>query len=477
MRKFIYKIAYLILVGVVSNSCSDYLDVAPDDKLLETQIYSSEAGINNVLNGVYNAVTRRELYGERLTMSTVEILAQRFTVDSRTSNYSILQYNYDSDFVKNQISGIWEQAYIAILNINDLIKNVDEYNTLIPEKANIVKGEAYGLRAMLHFDMLRLFGPIYSENPEREAIPYYTEAKAENGEILPANKVIELVLADLEMAAKLLENDPVIGMDSSEDEVAGFYTQSRNLRMNYFAVKALQARVSLYGGYTAEANAIAKEVIDMTTATFPWTTPSDVISAGGNPDRVFSTEVIFALQNTNLYERYENLFSSSLRAINVLYYNDRRLSQLFENNESDYRFNINWIRPTSGEITFKTFRKFEDVSDPNMSFRFMQPLVRISEMYYIVAETDTDETTALEYLNTVRFNRGLADLSSGVDIQAEIQKEYQREFYGEGQIFFYYKRRNTNRILNANTTSTTSFITMGEDKYVVPLPDSELKYQ
>jgi hypothetical protein len=60
-------------------------------------------------------------------------------------------------------------------------------------------------------------------------------------------------------------------------------------------------------------------------------------------------------------------------------------------------------------------------------------------MYYIAAEAQTDKTLAFGYLNTVRKNRGLLDLPLTAVIATEIRNEYKREFYGEGQLFFYYK--------------------------------------
>ncbi|UNY98516.1 RagB/SusD family nutrient uptake outer membrane protein [Zhouia spongiae] len=474
MKTNIYKTVLFVLIAVVFTSCSDYLDVQPEDKLLEDQIYNSESGTNNVLNGIYLNLTDKKLYGGNLTMSTIELLAQRYNASE--TYYNFANYAYQENNVKENFDDIWTSAYTNILNLNDLIANVEKYNILTPFKTSIIKGEAYGLRAMLHFDMLRLFGPVYSENPDNLAIPYYTKTQAKNGEILPADQVLENIVADLTKAEELLDEDPIRqnGVNSGSLE-APFYYNNRNLRFNFFAVKALQARVYLYAGNAVEANKAAKVVIDEASSFFPWTDPTDVVSAGSNPDRTFSSEVIFAMQNVELYERQNDFFSSSLIDNNILAPNATRLRNVFENNENDYRYTSTWIYPA--EKTYRTFYKYADISDSRLLFRYLQPLIRISEMYYIAAETETDETLALQYLNTVRFNRGLVDLTSEININTELEKEYQKEFFGEGQLFFYYKRRNIPRILNGSSSSSFSRITMDESKYVVPLPDSETKYQ
>lgn len=475
-KTFTFKVLFLFSILLATGySCSDYLDVQPEDKLLESQIYGTEAGINSVLNGVYLNLAGPELYGGNLTMTALEVLAQRYNITNPNSKYTgLANYNFNEINSKMDFEAIWSKAYEAILNLNDLIDNVDKYNTLIPFKANIIKGEAYGLRAMLHFDLLRLFGPVYSENPDRQSIPYYSKVEVQNGVIQSASTIMDLIIEDLEIAEAFLAEDSIKqGLIRTTDDT--FYEFRRNLRINYFAVKALQARVHLYAGNKVEANSIAKKVIDEASEFFPWTHYSDIITVGLDPDRVFSSELIFAIQNVELYQRHREYFDGDLLDYLILAPNNKRLIDVFENNENDYRYNTTWILP-AGSKTYKTFNKYADTQYPSMEFRYLQPIIRISEMYYILAETETDPTIAIGYLNTVRQNRGLVDLNPDANIDAELLKEYQKEFYGEGQLFFYYKRRNISNIPDGNTQSEST-ISMGVDQYVAPLPDSETRYQ
>ncbi|MFR7807946.1 MAG: hypothetical protein ACLU4N_00845 [Butyricimonas faecihominis] len=106
------------------------------------------------------------------------------------------------------------------------------------------------MRAMLHFDMLRLFGPVYMNNPENECIPYYLHQSPNVNDLLPANKIMEYVIHDLQEAEKALANDPIITkgtlMESAGNE--SNFLRYRALRMNYYAVQGLMARVYLYAG-------------------------------------------------------------------------------------------------------------------------------------------------------------------------------------------------------------------------------------
>jgi hypothetical protein len=485
MKKYLKNIigisAFILMV-----SCNDYLDVQPVDEYLEENVFTSENGIQTALNGIYSNMTSSNTYGGNLTLGTVDLLAQRYNVNNVSHRYHYYgNYNYENAGVKNTFDNIWTNLYSNILNINNFIGSLETYGPIISqEKEDILKGEAMGLRAMHHFDLLRLYGPVYSANASAEAIPYNTEAKANLNALLPATDVIAKILADLDVAEQLLENDPVrtygkVAVNQEYDDATGYngedFYRFRNLRLNYYAIKALQARVHLYAGNKEAALIASKVVIDEASTWFEWTSPSEIISAGENPDRTFSSEVLFAIHNNNLYNQHANLFDSYLNGYAILASEDSRLNTVFEGNQNDYRYIYTWMIPDVGDHTFRTFFKYADVDSNSKAFRYRQPLIRISEMYYIAAETEEDPAVAIDYLNTVRYNRGLVDLPLSADIQSEILKEYQKEFYGEGQLFFYYKRKNALSIPDGS--STTGDVIMDTNKYVVPLPESETDYR
>lgn len=69
----------------------------------------------------------------------------------------------------------------------------------------------------------------------------------------------------------------------------------------------------------------------------------------------------------------------------------------------------------------------------------MIPMIRISEMYMIASETSTDGPTRAKYFNTFRNHRNLGNVREW-DVNYYLEKEWKKEFYGEGQLFFWYKR-------------------------------------
>ncbi|MBD0833449.1 RagB/SusD family nutrient uptake outer membrane protein [Aestuariibaculum sediminum] len=489
MKKYI-KFLFALMGCIIVASCDNYLDVKPENKFLEEQVFSTKQGISDALNGIYGDMISNNGYGGNLTLTAVELLGQRYKpLDFSGSSpfYNMASFEYEDPGVQGYFSAIWGQLYTNILTMNNFLEAIEEYpNVLSEEQKDLVKGEVYGLRAMHHLDLLRLFGPIYSTNATDEAIPYYTKPLAEATPFLSAEKVMELILDDLNMAEMLLTNDPVrtAGPQSLDNELIieldDKFILSRNNRMNYYAVKALQARANLYAGDSESALVAAKAVIDEASQWFPWTQRAEVFGAGNSPDRIMSKEVLFSTINTALYSRHNSYFAANLSDAAILTSDQDRLDQVFEGDFNDYRYTTTWFLPSNGAKDFPTFFKYAEITDTDtddLHIKFMQPLIRITEMYYIAAETEPNLDIALGYLNTVRNNRGLISLDSQnvTDIQIEIMKEYQKEFYGEGQLFFYYKRLNIAEIPNGLQPAGT--IDMGVNQYVVPIPRSETDYR
>ncbi len=457
---------FLFGLLLTATGCKKYLQIQPEGSYTETQVFTNEKAAQQMLNGLYISMVDNNLYGAALTQTTLELMGQRYKVTNSGSgaNYAFYQqYQYGVTQALAQFEGIWTTAYNTILTANLFLARIDQSvkgHVITQENCNLMKGEALAARAMLHFDMLRIFAPVYSLGADQPAIPYYTLPDGHAKPILTSTQVVDSVLADLSAADSLLANDAIkqTGVDIDNTD---FYTGTRNQRLNDYAVKALKARVYLWGGRRSEAHDAALALLNEAEKWFPWLPYTNIIG-NSYPDRIFSTEVLFAVYNRNLYTNYLSFFSDALLDDAILAADPTNLINTFENNENDYRYTTTWIQSLK---TYRTFHKYEDVS--NRSSRYLQPLIRKSELYYILAETETDPDKARGYLSTVRNSRGLPSLDATATLSTELMKEYRKEFYGEGQLFFYYKRTNTPTIPDGVTNSAITPV------YIVPLPLSE----
>lgn len=470
-----YIFLLLLCGSLLAGSCKKYLNVQPEGSYTETQIYGDENAVQQAFNGLYLSLANNNGYGANLTQSTIEMMAQRYKPSQTNANAYDLgvftNYNYASATAQTTFDSIWRQAYSTILATNVFLSKIDnavQGKILSQAHGSELKGEALAIRAMVHFDMLRLFGPVYSMDSTSPAIPYYTLADGQSQPILTASAVMAKVMADYNQALTLLAADPVITMGVLN--TPDFYTGYRNQRLNFYAVKALMARASLWIGNRQQAHDLALSVLTDGEKWFPWTSYGSA-NDGTNPDRIFSPEVLFAVYNPALYTNYLNFFSTALPDNVILVPDPGRLATVFEvvdiSTSSDYRAKPSW--KISGK-SYPTFFKYADLTITTIPRRFLQPIIRKSELYYALAETDSDPAIALNYMDTVTRHRGLVSLPAGADIPTEIRKEFQKEFWGEGQLFFYYKRINATGVLSAAYPYPGFTV---DPVYVVPLPLSE----
>ena len=249
-----------------TTSCADWLDVKMEDQIMDNMLYSEESGFKIALNGAY--LDMINLYGSDLSAGKIDIMAQYYNVtENYNHTYKIYPgYKFDDGEYESFRDNVWTKAYRLIANLNVLLEHCDEEGSaLSPTLYPIVKGEALALRAMIHLDMLRLFGPVYNDATASEkCIPYQLSSSKDIQPLLPASEVLENVIKDLKDASDLLkDSDPIItdGIRNSLQNDNGLdndFLNYRQLRLNYYATQALLARAYAWKGDKTEAYNIAK---------------------------------------------------------------------------------------------------------------------------------------------------------------------------------------------------------------------------
>jgi len=515
MKNMKNKNILLLLLTVVSFvSCNNWLDVTPKDKMLEDQQFSTEDNINSATNGLYREMTNENLYGGQLTQTTLEMMGHVYSyppTQPATGNpnlpfYFLANFQYTQDEVKGNFSKIWKTAYSTLLHINVYIKNMNESSAIISEQnKKILLGEAYGLRAYIHFDLFRLFGPAWQNRTGDKILSYNNKAEAtlnhtgyEETEYSTADEYMTLLLQDLTTSEDLLkDNDPIISNANSITNNLrndNFY-QNRNRRMNYYAAKGLEARVRQYRGEYAQAAEAAKVVTDQVGSgkRFNWVNIAKMIDQN---NYIFFSEVIFGINNLDMISRATTYYTGTdLRNSYLVDYNNLVKNILGYDGSLSAMLDIRskqWM--TSNAITTPGYsingtyrsRKYLSFIFPNdgtdiPAIQNLQALMRISEMYYIQAEAALkagDRNGAIALLNTVLQHRGLTEqyyltnTMSDTDLQAYIEKEYYRELTGEGQIFFFHKRRGSAQMFRGYDEGYDP-VPNPQSAYVVPVPDDE----
>lgn len=479
MKKLNLFISAALLLFAVS--CNEWLDVKPYDKISQDELLSSEDGYKKFLNGIYVEMNRDMLYGAALSVEMIEIMGGAYVIGTDKSvwgNYSDLaSYKYDTDYWRARMNETWNKAYSLILNCNLLLENIEKTSVKFTgDNYKVIKGEALALRAMLHFDMLRLFGPVYSRNPEMLCIPYYKKYTVTPNEQLSASEAAAQITADLQEARILLANDPVrtdgTRMEGAQDGTSNFMAY-RSLRLNYYAVTALLARSSLYFGDKEQAYRYASEVIKAgNEGVFPFVDKSLVTGSPDDPDRIFSSEIIFALTHSQRNTLFKSYFDPS-RMPNYVFRmdNDLMSNVVFGGgastggNQDDYRYRVNWVATGANRYYYK----YSDMVDSGNIRNTMVPMIRMGEMYLIAAEScPAGLAGGVEYINALRSNRGVGNIRELTEDM--LRYEYMRELYGEGQLFFMYKRMFAPVMFSSKANKNPQ---PSDAIFTVPVPDSE----
>ena len=486
-----YGICLLILTLA---SCESWLDIKPADRISGRALFETRDGFVKALNGVYTDLNTRTIYGREMTAGMLDIMAQYYKGNSNFFD-AMLQYNYanTSNNIKGNFDSMWTTIYNLIVNLNIIIEECgDDHPALNGVWHGLIKGEALAMRAFLHLDILRIFGPTHSREPNGLYMPYVTNSDQSVSPLLSSTQIRERLLEDLTEAIALLkENDPIIenGRMFSDAGDGDNSLRYRQFRMNYYAARALLARTYLWfddkpNAYTTATNLLA----DIGETVFPFVS-TNAATQGTNPDRVFSSEVMFATYDNNrssgIYEHYFSpltAFSGSFgqNYIGMAYVGtikwSGRIEQLFiSENDLRYRAWFGSYTPLGGtEMHYLT--KYEGNASNRPTYMYMIPLIRITEIYLIAAECTTNLEEAKGYLSKIRVARAVFDLQSNNadELMSNIEWEFRREFVGEGQMFYFYKRRAQPTIPAGEYSSPTEMLQIGTAQYVVPIPDSEI---
>lgn len=469
MKKLKYIILLLCAVVLATTSCDDFLDITPDGQVKRDPLLSTPEGIEDAMYGVYSQMRQQTLYGQELHFSTLEVLSQTLWCNGNSAVTAMSAYKWEHSSVKGFFEAVWTNMYKNISNVNSildapLVANASEY------PYTLYRGEALGMRAFMHFDLVRIFAEQYTVNPAANGIPYATEFSLKTPEFESLEKNYEHILADLHEAEALLA-------DEGEHEGAGNFMLDRQIHFNLYAVQATLARVYLTMGNKERAAEYAQKVI--AADKFSLKDKTEVVNdLAGVLSR---KETIFGIYFPGFYTNV----SGKLQQVTSYYSLDLRedFMELYEREASglDFRTMAYFSESGVGDAMKYRLSKFTDIYELNNMVSNRPSglilgvnLIRLPEMYYIAAEAllDSDYDTALTLYNSVRVHRGLDPLEAGKVLTVEhINDERYKEMIGEGQTYFNMKRQNL-PILSHDGKSTYNPV---DGIYSIPVPDVEFE--
>lgn len=438
-----------ILAASLSSCVNDWLDVAPSDGTDADAALTSSSDLDAVRTGMYKALKGNS--------SFVDYYGQQFFVygdvhagddyqynniggSNRASFYYDMNYQTASEFNTSTVS--WQSPYVVIGRANRIIAAAEggKLSDAVEAKAKIEQyaAESKVLRALAHFDLVRIYGKPYTEDQGASlGVPLVTGVLESNAK--PARSTVAEVYTQV-------VKDLTEAISSN-----ALATETKPGYVSVWGAKAILSRVYLNMGDYANALSVAEDIIKNSGAAL-WT--RDQYLKAWDASTPNESEFLFRL---NVAGSDDN---NDLNGIGNLQQRDgykemvatKKFVDMLTSDPKDVRNDMFLPAKAEKEVavygTNKVFLNKLRGQGGNLRNVTIVPIIRLSEVYLTAAECafrNNDKTKAVEYLNDLVKNRTTtkASLATVDNITLErILIERRKELIGEGQRYFDALRNN-----------------------------------
>lgn len=420
----LFKAALLLVVALacfVQVACEDFVAVSlPNSQLTAPVVFQDKATANAAMVAVYAKIRENGLLSGTPSGLSHQLgnYSDELTYFGNPLNTSLDFYNNTLLASNHELADLWNTTYNQIYAANAVLEGVQQATLLPAATKEELTGEALFVRALLHFYLVNLYGPI----------PYVTTTDYKHNSQIsktPETAVYELLKNDLNQAISLLPSE--------------YGTQER-VRPNKATARALLARLNLYTGDWAEASNGASAVLNNTDL-YQWNDDLDLEFLKESTATIW--QLMPGLEGKNTEEGITFLFTSAPPPLSAL--SDAFVASFAG---GDLR-KTHWLGAvTSGVSTWHYPNKYKQSEYTGASVEY-SILFRLAEMYLIRAEARAhqgDLIGAKEDLNIVRARAGLGatPATTASEIIAAVLQERRFEFFTElGHRFFDLKRTDT----------------------------------
>ena len=419
-RISLYIVTFLM---VLFAGCSeDYLEVKPSDALRTDQAFQTLEDAQVALNGVYSALQSASYYNaDLITYGDLKGTDVRSWANGKRADN---QYLYQEEPEASN-SGMWNQPYYGLMLANTILDQIDDMPAQTDEEIaerDHIKGQAMALRALFHFDLVRVYGNMPENGDPATDLGVPILDKVIDPESKPprntVKEVYDFVISDLETAADLMKDEQDNGV------------------FNSYGAKALLSRVQLYYNNPSAALTLAEEVIN--SGLYSLIDTSSYVESfvtGSNDETIF--EVVNTSNDNSDREGIGYLWEPTGYGALTL---TNEMIGIMQENTGDVRAQL--LAPDTRDGENNRLGHLLKYPGKTTSSRvFNVPVLRLSEMYLIAAEAaikTTDMTTAQGYLNDLLEARtDVVDSLDVADVDMDVLMwERRKELVGEGHRFF-----------------------------------------
>lgn len=448
--KSIYKVMGCAILAASLSSCvNDWLDVAPSDGTDADAALTSSSDLDAARTGMYKALKGNssfvDYYGQQFFVygdvhAGDDYQYNDITGSNRASFYYDMNYQTASEFNTSTVS--WQSPYVVIGRANRIIAAAEggKLSDAVEAKAKIEQyaAESKVLRALAHFDLVRIYGKPYTEDQGASlGVPLVTGVLESNAK--PARSTVAEVYTQV-------VKDLTEAISSN-----ALATETKPGYVSVWGAKAILSRVYLNMGDYANALSVAEDIIKNSGAAL-WT--RDQYFNAWDASTPNESEFLFRL---NVAGSDDN---NDLNGIGNLQQRDgykemvatKKFVDMLTSDPKDVRNNMFLPATASKEVkiygTNKVFLNKLRGQGGNLRNVTIVPIIRLSEVYLTAAECafrNNDKTKAVEYLNDLVKNRTTTEASLATVDNITLERiliERRKELIGEGQRYFDALRNN-----------------------------------
>lgn len=423
--KLKYNLIAIALLGFSFSSCSDFLEQNPQTDLSENDFYKTADDILSAVNGAYSSLQEGDIYGNWYVFGEIPSDNTR----NQLSGSVTTQNEFDQFYIDTQnsmIANFWKAAYKVINRTNTILGRIDgiEINT---ELANRYKLECKFIRALMYFNLVRVYGDVPLVLKEISISESYDILRE------PKENVYNQIIADLKEAQGL----PVS------------YSTAEDGRATQGAAKALLANVYMTLHKYAEAETILAEIINSGQYSLLENTPGSLNIDGYknvfSPVNHNSKEGIFEIQflkgGYGEGSNYANNFAPENSGTNVVAVGgtggnnipEMDIYNAYEEGDlrRDFSMSLGYYdnRKNNEWVESRYVCKFMDVPYQNNDASNNYPVIRYADVILMYAEAlnqNGKTAEACKYLNMTR-RRGFGyqtTETSPVDLQTTDKAQF-----------------------------------------------------
>ena len=239
----IYKNTYLLISAslvIAITGCKKVLDKPPLTAITSVNYFKNGDDAESAITGCYDALQTSNYYG-----ASLNLMGEMPSDDATSANTDVIGLDKIQWASTTSIpSGVYQSAFIGINRVNAVLAYVPGITTtILPARKNQILGEAYFLRALHYFNLVKCFGGVPLHLQPTETADQSAMARS------TPDQVYTQIESDLSAAEGLL---PV--------SFGGGQTLDRT-RATKGAVNALQAKVYLYERKWSQSLVAANKVL------------------------------------------------------------------------------------------------------------------------------------------------------------------------------------------------------------------------